>query len=106
MKGVSFGRIGFWRLLGVGLFLDIIHRALGFWLPELSVGYNGPRAAWVKILLALQLFFAVAPLGAVVEIVQAALHEPDRTKKSLSLLIGRYVGFYAVYVFIFWRLLH
>jgi hypothetical protein len=45
----SFAKLGFWKLIAGGIFLELAHVVLQFRWPELSSGWQGSRPLPVKI---------------------------------------------------------
>jgi hypothetical protein len=59
---LSFTKIGFWKLLGVGIVLNLAHLALQPRWPELSPHYLGSRPVPFRVLMISEYCFLMAAL--------------------------------------------
>jgi hypothetical protein len=97
---LSFAKIGFWKLLGVGIVLDLAHFALQSRWPELSPHYLGPRPVWMTVLMVSEYCFVLATLIAASETVYN-IYTQHRKSGHPVLIVVAYAAYVSLYMWVF-----
>jgi len=100
--GISFAKIGFWKLAGLGVTLGCLHLGLSSRWPELSPHSPGPLQLRAKSLVVAEYFVLMLTLMAAVGTIEAMIRAKDfKALRALSIALA-----YAAYLGFFWRVFH
>jgi hypothetical protein len=98
--GLSFARIGFWKLLGVGIVLEFTQLALQPRWPQLSPHYLGPRPLPLRILMISEYCFLLATLIAAAGTIHN-FYTQHRKGAHPVLIVVAYAAYASLYLWVF-----
>jgi hypothetical protein len=99
---ISFAKIGFWKLLGVGTVLELAHLALQHRWPELSPHYLGPRPVFAKIFLISEYCFALAAMMAAAGTIENICTQHSKGAHPVLIVVA-YAAYFSLCVWVLRR---
>ena len=98
--GLSFTKIGFWKLLVVGIVLALVHLVLQSRWPELSPHYPGSRPVPFRVLMISEYCFLLAALMAAAGSVYDIYTQHIKGAHPV-LIIGAYAADFSFLIWVF-----
>ena len=98
--GLSFTKIGFWKLLVVGIVLALVHLVLQSRWPELSPHYPGSRPVPFRILMISEYCFLLIALLAVTESVYDIYTKHIKGAHPVLMVVA-YAAYFSLFLWVF-----
>jgi hypothetical protein len=98
--GISFEKIGFWKLLGIGIVLELTQIALRPRWPQLSPHYLGPRPVPLRILMISEYCCVLVTLIAAFSTLYS-IYAQHRKGAHPVLIVVAYAAYVSLYMWVF-----